>query len=438
MEQTSPAVARRFSTLADWLGWFETLHPKKIDFSLDRIRKVLAALSIARPPYRVVTVGGTNGKGSCVAILESIYAQAGYRAGAFTSPHLWRFNERIRVGGADASDAALIDVFERIDAARGEITLSYFEASAVAAMLYFALQKVDVAILEVGMGGRLDAVNAYDADAALIASIDLDHQDYLGPDREAIGYEKAGILRADRPAIIADADPPRSVLAEAAARGARLRLIGRDFGVEADPRGFGYRRPGVAARIFPRPAFGGPVQRINAAACIAVVDSLQDLLPADDAAIAAGLAAVKISGRLESRLIDGVEWLFDVAHNPAAAARYRASIEALPRVPRTLAVFGAMSDKDLRGVLQPFAADVDLWFIAGVESDRGASVAQLTEALGALGARGIRAYVDIASACAAARAQARPGERVLVFGSFYTVGPAMAALGLYCAPLSAG
>ena len=437
MENRAPVTTRRFTTLAEWLAWFETLHPKKIDFSLDRIRAVLEALGIAKPRYRIVTVGGTNGKGSCVAILESIYLQAGYKVGAFTSPHLWRFNERIRLGGVDVGDATLIGIFEHMDAARGPITLSYFEASAVAAMLYFAEQQIDVAILEVGMGGRLDAVNVYDADAALIASIDLDHREYLGPDREAIGREKAGILRAGKPAIVGDADPPQSVFAIAAGLGAPLRYLGRDYGVEAHARGLVYRRPAAAPRIFPRPPFGSAIQRANAAACITVVDALQDVLPVREETIAAGIRNARIAGRLDIRPVDDVEWVFDVAHNPAAAAGLHDAVERLPRAPRTLAVFGAMSDKDLASVLRPFIADVAEWHVAPVGSERGASVAQLCTVLEELEARGVRAHADVAAACAAARASASARERVLAFGSFYLVGPAMSALGLYCSPLSA-
>ena len=437
MENRALSTPRRFATLAEWLAWFETLHPKKIDFSLDRIRVVLDALGIARPGYRVVTVGGTNGKGSCVAILESIYVCAGYKVGAFTSPHLWRFNERIRMGGVDVSDATLIGLFERMDAARGSITLSYFEASAVAAMLHFADQRVDVAILEVGMGGRLDAVNVYDADAALIVSIDLDHREYLGPDRESIGREKAGILRTGKPVIVGDPDPPQSVVAIAAERGAPLRYLGRDFGVEPHAEGFVYRRPGAAPRVFPLPPFGGSIQRVNAAACITLVDALEHALPVADDAIAAGLRAAKIAGRLDVREIGGAEWVFDVAHNPAAAAGLHAAVERLPRAPRTLAVFGAMSDKDLASVLRPFIADVAEWHLAPVGSERGASAEQLSAVLGELEARGVRVHADVAAACAAARASAKPSERVLAFGSFYLVGPAMTALQLYCGPLSA-
>jgi dihydrofolate synthase/folylpolyglutamate synthase len=433
LEKRALSTQHRFTTLAEWLAWFETLHPKKIDFSLDRIRLVLEALGIARPRYSVVTVGGTNGKGSCVAILESIYLHAGYKVGAFTSPHVWRFNERIRLGGADVSDAILIGLFERMDAARGPVTLSYFEASAVAAMLHFADAQVDVAILEVGMGGRLDAVNVYDADAALIVSIDVDHREYLGPDRESIGREKAGILRAGKPAIVADPDPPKTVLAIAAALGAPLRCLGRDFGVEAHVQGLVYRRPGAVPRVFPRPAFGGSIQRINTAACITVVDELEPVLPVSDEAIAGGIAAARISGRLDVHRVDGVEWVFDVAHNPAAAAVLHDAVERLPSVQRTLVVFGAMSDKDLARVLRPFIADVAEWHVAPVGSERGASAEQLRAVLDELGGRGVRTHANVAAACAAARASANPLERVIAFGSFYLVGPAMSALGLYCA-----
>ena len=221
--------SRRDFTLDDWLSRFETLHPKKIDLSLERLITVLDRLELREPQYKVVTVAGTNGKGSCVAMLESIYWHAGYEVGTFTSPHLWRFNERIRLNGADASDAELVELFEIIDASLGAITLSYFESSTVAALLHFARRKVDVAVLEVGMGGRLDASNSVDADCGLIVSVDLDHREWLGDDREAIGREKAGIMRRGKPVVIADRDVPRSVLAHAAAEGALPFVIGRDF-----------------------------------------------------------------------------------------------------------------------------------------------------------------------------------------------------------------
>ncbi len=451
--------ATGFSTLADWLSWLETLHPKKIDMSLDRIRLVLDSLSLRPPPFRVITVGGTNGKGSCVAILESVYRSAGYRTGAFTSPHLWRFNERIRVNGEEATDAQLVSLFGFIDATRGQVTLSYFESSAVAALLHFARENVDVAILEVGLGGRLDAVNAVDADATLIASIDLDHQEWLGPDRESVGREKAGIMRGGRPAVVADRDPPRSLIAHAAGDDVDLRLIGRDFDfivvdgartgpVAPTPGGptaatsdqpppgerWTYRGARGETADLPRPVFGGDIQFTNSAACTAVVEAMQSVLAVDRQALADGLAGATLPGRLDRRQVSGVEWVFDVAHNPAAARELAAAVRRLPRAARTLAVFGAMHDKDISGVVQPFMEFVDEWFVACAEPARGASAAAMAVTLTDLGAQAVTPQPDVETACRSATLRAAPGDRVLAFGSFYLVGPAMEALGLYCAP----
>jgi len=422
-------LTRRFGSLDEWLAWLVTLHPKQIDMSLGRVNGVLESLGIASPPYRIVTVAGTNGKGSCVALLESIYLKAGYRVGAFTSPHLLAFNERIRCDGRDLDDEALIDTFERMDAARGELTLSYFEASAVAAMLYFARSGVELAILEVGMGGRLDAVNALDADCALIVSIDLDHMEYLGPDRDAIGREKAGIVRAGRPAIVADESPPAGLLDAIRDRGGDLRLINRDFGAEAADGGLSFWQRGQAPRPFPKPAFGGRIQLGNAAAVIACVDALQTAVPVADAAIAAGLAAARLKGRFDLCLVDGREWIFDVAHNRASAAQLFAALSSLAPVGRTVAVFGAMRDKDLESVVQPFIPVVDTWYLGAIDSDRGASPEELARVLDRLGARRIERFADVAAAAQAARTA--PVDRILAFGSFYTVGPAMQAVGLY-------
>jgi dihydrofolate synthase / folylpolyglutamate synthase len=428
--------ARRDYSLDDWLRRFETLHPKKIDLTLDRVTAVIDRLELKPPPYKVVTVGGTNGKGSCVAMLESIYWHAGYSVGAFTSPHLWRFNERIRVNGADAADAELVELFEIIDSTLGGITLSYFESSTVAALLQFARKRVDVAVLEVGMGGRLDASNAIDTDCALVVSVDLDHREWLGDDREAIGREKAGIMRRGKPAVIADRDPPQSVLAYAAAEGAMPRLIGRDFDFRRVPGG--WRRAAGPdddeGRVLPLPPFGGDEQVGNAAACAAVVDSLASELPVSDDALAEGIRTAYLRGRFERATIDGVEWIFDVAHNPAAAAVLAAALAKLPRAPRTLAVFAAMRDKDLAGVIAPLVPSVDAWFVAQANTERGATGEELRDVLAAGGARAIEVTTDIAASTAAARAAARSGDCVIVFGSFVTVGAAADALGLYCAP----
>ena len=424
--------SRRDYSLDDWLRRFETLHPKKIDLTLDRVTAVIERLELKPPPYKVVTVGGTNGKGSCVAMLESIYWHAGYAVGAFTSPHLWRFNERIRVDGADAHDPELVELFSIIDSTLGGITLSYFESSTVAALLQFARKRVDVAVLEVGMGGRLDASNAIDTDCALVVSVDLDHREWLGDDREAIGREKAGIMRRGKPVVIADRDPPASVLAYAAAEGAVPRLVGRDFDFRRAPGG--WRRADGDARVLPLPPFGGDEQIGNAAACAEVVASLGSDLPVSDDALAAGIRSAYLRGRFERATVDGVEWIFDVAHNPAAAEIFAAALARLPRAPRTLAVFAAMRDKDLAGVIAPLVPSVDAWYVTQANTERGAPGEELRDVLAAAGARAIEVAAHVTASTAAARAAAQPGARVIVFGSFVTVGAAADALGLYCAP----
>jgi dihydrofolate synthase/folylpolyglutamate synthase len=349
-------------------------------------------------------------------MLESIYGHAGFNVGAFTSPHLWQFNERIRCNGQDATDSELIALFEAIESALGSVTLSYFESSAVAALLYFARRRVDVAVLEVGMGGRLDAVNAVDTDCG------------------SIGTEKAGIVRRDVPVVIADRSPPATVLAHVAAAGARAHLIGRDFDYERDGNTWRMRRGGqLHSESLPRPSFGGDEQFVNASGCAAVVECLTGSLPVTAAALADGIRHAELRGRLERHRVESAEWVFDVAHNPAAAAGLRESVARLPPAPRTFAVFAAMHDKDLSGVLLPFVPMVEHWFVTQANPERGALAAGLTELLSGLGARGVTPHVSVAAACAAARAGAAAGDRVLVFGSFHTVGAATAALGLYCA-----
>jgi dihydrofolate synthase/folylpolyglutamate synthase len=425
--------SRRDFTLDRWLSWFETLHPKKIDLTLDRVIAMLERLRLKPPAYKVITVAGTNGKGSCVAMLESIYWHAGYDVGTFTSPHLWRFNERIRCNGSDATDAELVELFREIDAALGSITLSYFESSAIAAFLYFARRAVDVAILEVGMGGRLDATNTLDADCALIVSIDMDHMEFLGNTRESIGREKAGIVRRGKPVVIADRAIPQSVLAHAADEGAEPHVLGRDFDVRR--AGTGWRRGSDAdtAPLLPLPPFGGDEQVRNAAACAEVVRLMAGALPVGDAALATGIERAYLRGRLERHTVDGVDWVFDVGHNPAAAEGLRASLERLPPARRTFVVFAAMRDKDVAGVVGPFVPLAERWFVTQGSTDRGATAAELAALLTSVGARNVSTAPTVADACAQARAAAQRSDRVLVFGSFVTVGAATEALRLYCA-----
>jgi dihydrofolate synthase / folylpolyglutamate synthase len=425
--------ARRDFTLDRWLSWFETLHPKKIDLTLDRVVAMLERLRLKPPPYTVITVAGTNGKGSCVAMLESIYWHAGYDVGTFTSPHLWRFNERIRCNGADAKDEEIVELFREIDAALGSITLSYFESSAIAAFMYFARREIDVAILEVGMGGRLDATNTLDADCALIVSIDLDHREWLGDTREAIGREKAGIVRRGKPVVIADREIPQSVLDHAAAEGAVPYVIGRDFDLRRASLGWRRSNDSATAPVLPLPPFGGDEQFANAAACALVVERMTGALPVGDAALSAGIAHAYLRGRLERHTVDGVEWVFDVGHNPAAAQGLRASLDRLPRAARTFVVFAAMRDKDVENVVAPFMTLAEGWFVAQGSADRGATPHELAALLTGAGAPRVSAAATIAEAVAAARAAAHPGDRVLVFGSFVTVGAATEALRLYCA-----
>ncbi|HET7607402.1 MAG TPA: bifunctional folylpolyglutamate synthase/dihydrofolate synthase [Gammaproteobacteria bacterium] len=421
-------------TLDHWLAWFETVHPKRIDLRLDRFVAVLDTLGLRNPPYKVITVAGTNGKGSCVAMLESIYWHAGYDVGTFTSPHLWRFNERIRFNGNDAGDAELVEVFEEAAAALGPVTLSYFEASLVAALALFRRLRPDVVVLEVGMGGRLDATNALDTDCALIVSIDLDHREWLGDTREAIGREKAGIVRAGKPVVIGDRAVPSSVLEHAAEVGALPCLIGPDFDFRRAESGWRRARDTDAARPLPLPPYGGDEQLANAASCAAVVEALAAALPVGDAALAAGIANAVLRGRFERHDVDGVEWVFDVGHNPAAAAGLEAALRRSPAPNRTWIVFAAMRDKDLKGVVEPFAATAAGWFVARASADRGATGDELATLLESLGAERVEIAADVAAACAAARAAAAPRDRVVVYGSFHTVGAALEALRLYCAP----
>jgi dihydrofolate synthase/folylpolyglutamate synthase len=425
---------QRGQPLERWLAWFETLHPKQIDLSLDRLIAVLDELGLRSPSYKVITVAGTNGKGSCVAMLESIYWHAGYAVGTFTSPHLWRFNERIRFDGVDAPDQELVEIFEGVAAALGPITLSYFEASFVAALSLFRRHAAEVVILEVGMGGRLDATNTIDSDCALIVSIDLDHREWLGETREDIGREKAGIVRRGKPVVIGDRAVPRSVLEHAAAQGAIPVLIGRDFDFRREGLRW-HRAPAAdAGPSLPLPPFGGEEQFTNAASCAAVVAALAGELPVTDGALAAGIANAYLRGRLERHDVDGVEWVVDVGHNPAAAVGLAASIGRLPAPARTWIVFAAMRDKDLAGVVEPFVATAAGWFVAQASADRGATGTELGVLLETLGAERVVVTADVTAACAAARTTATRGDRVVVYGSFHTAGAALEALRLYCAP----
>ena len=408
------------STLADWLARLEQLHPSSIELGLDRVSRVKTALGLA-PAFPLILVGGTNGNGSTCAYLEAILGAAGYKTGLYTSPHSLRYNERVRVAGKDTSDAELVAAFERIDAARAETSLTYFEFGTLGAMLQFIAAGVDVAILEVGLGGRLDAVNAFDADVAVVTSVDLDHMDYLGDTREQIGFEKAGIYRAARPAICADLNPPASLLDHARRIGADLRCIGQDFFAQREGNHWTYRSPHANRPNLPLPAMAGAYQLRNAAGALAALDALQARLPVSEAAIHAGLVAAQVPGRFQ-RIALAPEVILDVAHNPAAARELAATLREQPVAGRTLAVVGMLADKDAAGVFAALAGEIDAWWVCTPGSPRAREADALAAELRphANGAP-IRIEPDVTLALAAARSAAREGDRILAFGSFYTV-----------------
>ncbi len=416
----------RFATVAGWLSWQQVAHPVAIDPGLERVGAVWRRLSRS-PPATVLTVGGTNGKGSVAATLDAIVTAAGYETGLFTSPHLIRYNERIRLHGREAGDEVLLAAFAEIDAARGDISLTFFEWNALAAFVAFARARVDVAVLEVGMGGRLDAVNLIDAQVAAVVSVGLDHREWLGDTVEAIGAEKAGIFRAGRPAIFGGRHVPRSVVASASAVGARLRRIGVDFDYVERADGWDYVGFGSRRRELPLPALAGSSQLGNAAVALAVLESAEPAILVPDEAVRAGLAAVRLPGRFQVVAGDP-EWILDVAHNADAAEALAASLAARPGRGRTIAVCGILGDKDVESIVAALRNQVSRWIAVGLEGPRALAPAELAGRFVRAGAAPVLAVGSVAAGMQQARAECRPGDRVLVFGSFLTVGPALAWL----------
>lgn len=418
----------RSSGLSGWLAWQETLHPNAIDLGLDRLQRTLDRLEWQRPTCPVVTVAGTNGKGSCVALTARILDEAGYRVGTFTSPHLLRYNERIAVAGVEVSDDALIAAFERIDAARAEDTLTFFEFNAAAALLVFADADLDVIVLEVGMGGRLDAVNVVDADVALVTSIDLDHCDWLGRDRETIGREKAGIFRAGRPAIFGARDMPESIRESAQRTGADLQQLGHDFDWVRSGARWTWRGRAGEQRDLPAPALQGEIQYDNAAAVLTALEALQPRIRVPRSAIERGLQTVTLAGRFQvvrQSTPRPIEWILDVAHNPAAAKTLAAQLAALATAGRTIAVCGVLGDKDVEGVVSELRDAFDTWVIVGLQGARALAPDALAARVRNLGANVEVVAADVVAGCLAAEALAQAGDRIVVFGSFLTVGPAL-------------
>lgn len=416
----------RPQTLSDWLSYIEQQHPATIDMGLDRVRTVAQAMGLGAPAERSIVVGGTNGKGSTVAFIEAIARAAGWKVGAYTSPHLLRYNERVRIDGQDATDDDLMAAFNAIEDARGATTLTYFEYGTLAALQLFAQAGLDLAVLEVGLGGRLDAVNIVDSDVAVITTVDIDHSDWLGEDREAIGTEKAGIIRGWKPVILGEIDPPSSVLARAYLVGANAIRGGSDFFADAiDGERWRWRDVGFRIEL-PHPSLRGPIQRANAATAIAALRALDRPLPRT--AFIEGVAAARIRGRLQAFDREGVEVLVDVGHNPQAARELAAALKASRVTGNTLAVFAALQDKDAAGVVDALADQVQQWHLAGLEGARAQSAEELRARLAGTAAAGAMAHATVVDAVQHAVTQAKAGDRVLVFGSFHTAAQALQLL----------
>ena len=412
-------------TLQEWLSYLEGLHPKTMDLGLERVAEVRRRLQL-EPAFPLIVVGGTNGKGSVCALLESILHAAGYRVACYTSPHLLDYNERVRINKRQATDAELCASFEHIEQARGDISLTYFEYGTLAAMQCFIAQNVDVAILEVGLGGRLDAVNVFDGECAVVCSIDIDHAEYLGNTREKIAFEKAGIFRQGKTAIYGDPDMPEAIAGHAGKVGANLLRLGQDFSFKTSELQWDFE--GVDKRSsLPYPALRGAFQMNNAATVLATLETLKEKLPVSMAAVRRGLTEVELAGRFQ--VIPGKPMLIlDVAHNPHAARALAKTLSSMPESPMTYAVCAMLKDKDMAGVVREMMWQVDVWLVAGIAAVRGASADELAQVVRQEIVQGeVQSFASVTEALHHARKVAGENDRITVFGSFYTVAEAMRA-----------
>lgn len=413
-------------SLSEWLDYVEQLHAKPIELGLDRVASVKDRLGLgfAGP---IITVGGTNGKGSVCAMLESMLQAAGYRTGLYTSPHLFAYNERVRVDGVPVSDQRLADAFARVEAARGGISLTYFEFGTLVAWEIFTSAGLDTLIFEVGLGGRLDAVNIFDSDCSIVTSIGIDHVEFLGSTRESIGFEKAGIFRCDRAAICGDPQPPETLLAHAGRIGAKLQVLGRDFGFEGDKQQWRFwGKEGAKSGLAP-PALRGTRQLANASVALAALETLRERVPVSMQAIREGLSLVELAGRFQ--VMPGVPCVIvDVAHNPDAATVLAKNLADQGFFPNTRAVLGMLADKDMQGVCLALKGRIDEWHVSGLSGPRAASAAQLSQAIEKSAAGGaIFQHESVSDAYATARERSNDNDRILVFGSFLTVAAFLSA-----------
>jgi len=446
--------------LTSWLSYIESLHPKSIAMGLDRVNRIIDRLQLY-PTFTIITVAGTNGKGSTCAMLEQVYKNAGYQVGCYTSPHLLRYNERVRINSNEATDAELCAAFAVVDAARLEaddvtVPLTYFEVGTLAAMWHFMQANIDIAILEIGLGGRLDAVNAFEPSCAIVTSIDLDHQDFLGDTREKIGFEKAGVYRSSVPAICGDAEPPASLIAYAKQIQADLKCINHDFkpvigSAILDERVWQYQADGKVIHTLPFPALQGSFQLNNAACAIAAIESLQSNLPVATAAIASAMRQVTLTGRFQT--VSKSPWvILDVAHNPHAAHALAENLKASKTQReitssgknasgKTFAVFAMLADKDIQGVVEAVGKEIDTWYVASIDHVRGALATDLAavitkvmpkanvKAFDNAAAAYLQACIDIEAGIATETCiDSGENDKIVVFGSFFTVANVMQVL----------
>jgi len=413
--------------LAGWLAYIEALHPKSIAMGLDRVNLVRQRLNLNKP-FPIIIVGGTNGKGSTCAMLERIYSIAGYRVGCYTSPHLLAYNERVRVAESNASDEDLCLAFAAVEVARQDTELTYFEFATLASYWHFTHSYIDLAVLEVGLGGRLDAVNIFEPDCTIVTSIDLDHMDFLGDNRESIGYEKAGIFRKGISAICGEPNPPHTLIQQAKKVHADLKLINQDFSFKANAQTWTYVDAAGDIPNLPFPALVGDFQLYNASSVIAAVRAMQAVLPVDVSHIIQGLITVSLAGRFQ-QFSHGHSLILDVAHNPHAAAALAYSLKERPCAGRTLAVFAMLADKDISGVVEALKARIDVWYVASINQKRGANSTQLHAIIKEQDAVAeVHNFVDTATAYRQACIDATENDRIVVFGSFFTVADVMRIL----------
>jgi len=415
----------RFNNLPEWLEWQEELHFTAIELGLDRCTAVAENMGLLNPDFTVISVAGTNGKGSCVTMMESILGNSGYKTGCYTSPHLIRYNERIKLDGVEVTDEMLCESFSRIDHARGDISLTYFEFGTLAALDIFHLANVDIALLEVGLGGRLDAVNCLDADAALVSSIDLDHMQWLGTDRETIAREKAGIFRGDKPAICSDPHPPETLLQYAEEIGATLYIPGRDFNYQLSDDHWSWQWGSLVYESLPRPDQYNSCQVQNAAGVLMILNTLTSKIPIKPGAIEKGLENFNLTGRFQM-LTDGTQTILDVAHNAQAARTLVHNLKQFPNSGKTHIIIGMLKDKDRISVLKELLEITDSWHTVSIPSSRGSDSATLKRELLELGvAVPISENDTVANVFLMLQNEIGKHDRIVVTGSFLTVGDAI-------------